>query len=297
MTKPRARHYWRNLIVFAFCTLAVGIVAGLAFVSRQGAASYVHPPRAIRAPDDTPAQFNVDYLDTTLITSDGVELSAWVSESRNGAVILVAHGFGGRRSSTMHALFARHGYGVVSWDARAQGESGGEACTMGYLEALDVQAALDHALTRNPLARVGAYGESMGGVTVIRAASLYEEIEAVVADSPFPTLEEMIDRTVPIALLRPLVRFFGERETGLSARSLRTIDDIRRISPRPVFLIQGEDDATVPPDSAQRLYDAAGEPRSLWTSPGVDHVGMRRAYPDEYERRLIAFFDAHLQAP
>ena len=297
MSGQRSRHYWRNLIAFALCTLAVGLLAALALAGHQGAVNYVHPPRAARAPDDTPARFGIDYQDTTLLTSDGVSLSAWATESQNGVVILVAHGYGGRRSAAVHALFARHGYGVISWDARAQGESGGEVCTLGYLEALDVEAALEYALVQNPSARIGAFGESMGGVTVIRAASLRDEIEAVIADSPFPALEEMIDRVIPYALLRPLVRFFAERETGLSARDLRAIDDIQRIAPRPIFLIQGADDATVPADSAQRLYDAAGEPRTLWIGTGVEHVGMRRANADEYERRLIAFFDTHLRGP
>ena len=50
----------------------------------------------------------------------------------------------------------------------------------------------------------------------------------------------------------------------------------------------------IPPDSIQRLYEAAGEPRSFWLGPGVGHAQMFSTYPDEYEQRAIAFFDSSL---
>jgi fermentation-respiration switch protein FrsA (DUF1100 family) len=62
---------------------------------------------------------------------------------------------------------------------------------------------------------------------------------------------------------------------------------IAEIKPRPVFLIYGEFEA----DHGQALYAAAGEPRQLWIVPGVGHGGYQTAYPDEYERRVIEFFD------
>jgi fermentation-respiration switch protein FrsA (DUF1100 family) len=92
-------------------------------------------------------------------------------------------------------------------------------------------------------------------------------------------------------VLRRAVRFFAEREVGLDADLAQPVERIGLISPRPVFLIQGEADSTVPPDPAQRLYDAAGEPRTLWTEPGIERVGMYDAFPEAYERRVIAFFD------
>jgi fermentation-respiration switch protein FrsA (DUF1100 family) len=236
----------------------------------------------------------VAYQDITLITQDGITLSAWYTPSRNGAPILVAHGYGGERSAATHALFARRGYGVISWDARAHGVSGGTTSTVGYFESLDVEAALDFALRQAGDKHVGAYGESMGAATVIRAAAQRSEIEAVVADSAYPTLDEMVGREVPSPLLLPFLRFFAERETGVSTQAMRPVDEIGRISPRPVFIIQGADDMTVPADSAQRLYNAAGEPRTLWVGAGVGHTGMRDAQPEEYDRRVFAFFDQSL---
>jgi hypothetical protein len=41
------------------------------------------------------------------------------------------------------------------------------------------------------------------------------------------------------------------------------------------------------------LFTASvGERTTLWIAPGAPHTGAFGLYPDEYERRVIAFFDA-----
>jgi fermentation-respiration switch protein FrsA (DUF1100 family) len=117
-----------------------------------------------------------------------------------------------------------------------------------------------------------------------------------VADSPFVTLEDELDLRVPYPLLNPLIRFFAERETGLRLDLVRPVDDIGLIGPRPVFLIQGMADTMVPLDSAQRLYDAAGEPRQLWTEPDAPHMNMYAYYRIRYTKRVLKFFDTYLLA-
>jgi fermentation-respiration switch protein FrsA (DUF1100 family) len=65
---------------------------------------------------------------------------------------------------------------------------------------------------------------------------------------------------------------------------------VGRISPRPLLLIHGEEDETVPVRHAQLLFDAAGDPKQLWRLPGVGHVGAYFADRPEYVRRVTAFF-------
>ena len=286
--------YWRNLLLFGVGLLAVGLGGSIARLAHQSAMNLLQPARSVRQISDTPARLGVGYQEITLTTADGLELAGWYTPASNGAVILVAHGYGGARQAEKHAFFSRSGFGTVTWDSRAHGESEGEVCTMGYQEAMDVEAALDFALSQPDLDMVGALGESMGAAAVIQAAARRPEIAAMVADSSFASLEEEIEIVVPQAILRPLVRFFAERETGLNIGDLRPIERIGEISPRPVFIIQGMADSAIPADSAQRLYDAAGEPRRLWIEPGVEHMGVQNARPAEYERRVIEFFTAAL---
>lgn len=286
--------YWRNLLLFGVGLLAVGLGGSIARLAHQSAMNLLQPARSVRQISDTPARLGVRYQEITLTTADGLELAGWYTPASNGAVILVAHGYGGARQAEKHAFFARSGFGTVTWDFRAHGESEGEVCTMGYQEAMDVEAALDFALSQPDLDMVGALGESMGAAAIIQAAARRPEIAAMVADSSFAALEEEIEIVVPQAILRPFIRFFAEREAGLDIGDLRPIERIGEISPRPVFIIQGMADSAIPADSAQRLYDAAGEPRRLWIEPGVEHMGVQNARPAEYERRVIEFFTAAL---
>lgn len=285
--------YWRNLLLFGLIALGLTLSAALVRYAYQGAMHYVHPQRLARRADDTPAAWDVPYTDVTLTTADGLRLAAWYTPAQNDALILAAHGFGSHRLSRIHALFARHGYGVISWDFRAHGESEGDLCTIGYHEWQDVAAALDFAQAQG-VTVIGAWGESMGGAATLRAAARRPEIAAVVTDSAFATIEDELQAAVSLAPMRPFVKLFAEREAGLPLMHLRPVDDIGRLSPRPVFIIHGAADRVAPVAAAHQLYAAAGEPRTLWIEPDVEHVHMFRVYPEQYEQRVIAFFDLAL---
>jgi fermentation-respiration switch protein FrsA (DUF1100 family) len=286
--------YWLNLLGAALAALLVFGLGGLLWFSYRQAHDYVHP-RRLESPGGELLRANgIAYQEIELQTSDGVRLAAWYTPPQNGALILVAHGSGDRRSEDFYILFAEHGYGVLAWDFRGHGASGGDLVTLGYYETLDAEAALEYALVQPDVEHIGGWGGSMGAVTMIRATARHPEIEALVADSPFATLEDELDLRVPYTLLRPLIRFFAERETGLRLDLVRPVDDIGLISPRPVFLIQGMGDTMVPLGSAERLYAAAGEPRQLWTEPDVPHLNMYAYYRTRYTKRVIKFFDTYL---
>ena len=66
-----------------------------------------------------------------------------------------------------------------------------------------------------------------------------------------------------------------------------------RISPRAVFLIyaeRGQGGEELNPT----YFDAAREPKSIWQVPGSGHTGGFSAQPQDYERRVVGFFDEAL---
>jgi uncharacterized protein len=294
---PNRGQYWIRLILATIFSLLLASAGTIIWISYQHAISYLHPVRQTASGALLKAN-GIDFQDVELVTEDHVKLSAWYTPPKNGAVILVAHGYGDKRSEDFYALFATHGYGVIAWDFRAHGKSEGEFSSLGYYEMLDAKAALDFVLAQPGVEHVGAWGGSMGAVTMIRATAHYPEIEALVADSPYATLKDEMDLRVPFPIMRSLIRFFAERESGVTLDLVRPVDDIARISPRPVFIIQGMADGMVPLDSAQRLYDAAGEPRhaSRWVENDVPHLNMYAYYKTRYTKRVIKFFDEYLLA-
>ena len=293
-TKNIGWRYRLNVLGAAVIFLLAFSITLVTLISYKQAQAYLHPPRYIASGDLLRAN-NIEYQDIELTTSDGVKLSVWYITPQNGAVILVAHGYGATRFEDYSVLFASHGYGVLAWDFRAHGQSGGEFSTLGYYEQLDVEAALDYALAQPDVKHVGAWGGSMGGAALILTAADRHEIEALVIDSAYPTLEDVYNINVPIPVFRSLIRFFAEWKTGKSINKVRPVDEIGRISPRPVFIIDGWDGAAVIMNSPYRLYDAADDPKMLWVEEGVPHLNMYGYYREEYTRRVIDFFDEYLK--
>jgi fermentation-respiration switch protein FrsA (DUF1100 family) len=281
----------------SFLTLAIKLIAALSILTILlgfSEVNYVlHPPRII-PPGNTLRKYNIPYQSVDLITSDGVRLSAWYTPPRKGAVILLAHGYGDNRPEWIHALLAKKGYGVLAWDARAHGESDGEISTIGYLEVLDVRAALDFALAQPGVEHVGAWGGSMGGATLIRAAAAFPEIEALFIDSSFASLDDEMDFLIPYPVLNPLAKALAEIRTGIDLRDIDPLRDIARISPRPVYSVHGTGDTVAPPDAGRKLYEAAREPRFLWEAENVQHMMIYLDNPRRYQRRLLGFFDEWL---
>lgn len=283
---------WRG-----FLSISVKVILGLALLAMIavsiGVNDALHPPR--RTPQGkTLRKYNIPYQSLDLITEDGVRLSAWYTPPRKGALILLAHGYGNDRPEWVHEMLARKGYGVLAWDARAHGESDGDISTIGYLEVLDVRAALDYALAQPDVEHVGAWGGSMGAATLVRATARYPEIEALFIDSSFASLEDVFDFLVPYPLINPLAKFITQLRTGINMDDVSPVDDIGKISPRPVYIVQSAGDAVAPPDSGEKLFNAAGEPRFLWVEEKVPHMQTFLDDPRRYKRRLIDFFDEWL---
>ena len=292
MKKISGNHLLRSILSFsvkAIIALTVlTIVLGFAEVNNA-----LHPPRII-PPGNTLRESKVEFQQLDLITEDGVRLSAWYTPPRKGALILLAHGYGDNRPEWIHALLAKKGYGVLSWDARAHGESDGEISTVGYLEVLDVKAALEYALAQPDVKHIGAWGGSMGGATMIRATAQFPAIEALFVDSSFASLNKEFDFLVPYPVINPLAKFLTELETGISIKDLNLVEDIARISPRPVYIVHSTGDTVAPPNSGEELFNAANEPRYLWVEEDAAHLAIYLNNPRRYQRRLVGFYDEWL---
>lgn len=292
MKRTSGSHWLRS--IFAFAVKATLIVTVLTIVMSVLEVNEILHPQRVVPQGKTLRKFKIDYRPVDLTTEDGIRLSAWYTPPQNGAVILLAHGYGNKRPEWVYALLARKQYGVLAWDARAHGESGGDISTIGYLEVLDVKAALEYALAQPGVEHVGAWGGSMGGATIIRAAARFPQIEALFIDSSFTSLEEEFNYLVPYPVINPLAKFIASAQTGLRLDNVNPRNDISKISPRPVYIVQGMQDTVAPPDSGEKLFEAAGEPRYLWEQKNVPHLSMYLDNPRRYQRRLIDFFNEWL---
>jgi dienelactone hydrolase len=236
------------------------------------------------------------YATVSLRSSDGLRLRGWYVPSRNGAAVIA---FPGRDDPLPHArMLVRHGYGVLLLDARGYDGSDGAPNMFGWGETRDLDAAVAWLRTQPDVRNgaIGGIGFSVGGEMMLEAAAGNPRLRAVVSEgagirsvreevlqgaASIPALPTQAVQTAALAVL-----------SGASPPpSLR--DLVRRIAPRPVFLIYAEH-GVGSEDLNKSFYRAAGEPKQLWCVQGAGHTGGYRSDPRSYERRVVGFFDRAL---
>ncbi len=292
-----------RLSSFAVLLLLLAVLGFGIWLARSRAYGIVHPGRSpiSRLPDSVGIK---DYQSVSFLSSDGLTLRGWYAPTKNGAVVITVHGHGGNREGMLDdaALLTARGYGVLLFDLRNSGESDGQTTTLGLLEVNDVRGAVEFVAMQAGVdaSRIGVLGQSMGGATAIMSAARIPQVRAVVAESAYTSLEDNVTNGVrqvaglPPFPFAPLVIYFGQQAAGLDITAVRPVDDMASISPRPILIVHGELDETIPVANAHRLYEAAGEPKELYVIPNAGHAGLVQAGAEEYVRRVVGFFDQYL---
>jgi dienelactone hydrolase len=234
-----------------------------------------------------------------LRTSDGLTLEGSYVPSKNGAAVVVA--FGRKGTQRPARMLARHGYGVLIFDRRGEGESDGDPNPYAWNEGeRDLLAAIDF-LKRRPDVdpdRIGGIGLSVGGETFLQTAAHSEDVRAVVSEGATArSVGEL--RSVPGSGFGPVVLnaviTAGTAVFSDSAPPPHLIDLVERIAPRPMLLIHAPRADPDEPRFNRAFYRAAGAPKTIWGVPEAGHVGAQEARPREYEQRVTRFFDQALR--
>ncbi|MHC4074077.1 MAG: alpha/beta hydrolase, partial [Planctomycetota bacterium] len=127
------------------------------------------------------------------------------------------------------------------------------------------------------------------------------EIDALVLEGVYPTLREAVDNRIRMRVGRLLSKFLTpallvqlKPRLGFSAAALRPIEGIRSIG-APVLIMAGSHDAHTTLKQSRRLFEAAAQPRELWVLDGATHVDFHQHAGEEYEARVLNFFDRYLR--
>lgn len=302
--KPRRRWlvWLRRLVI----SLVVIILALLYVVFPLWASSLV--TRATTRPMDrrltsTPKDYQAPYKDVEFTASDGVQLSGWLLPSRDKhATIIFSHGlFRSRRELLDRAMdLWRLGYGVLLYDARNHGDSGAARVTLGYNERLDAEAAVRYLQTEaHTTDKIVLFGISMGAATALLAAAETPEVAAVIADSSYLNFKDTSDHHIRLFFHIPAWPLAGEIRALMEWRGnfegdqLDALAAVRRLGDRPAMFIAAANDRRMPPDIAQKLYDAAASSKRkllVIDGPGSEiHGHAYQADPPRYINEIAAF--------
>jgi uncharacterized protein len=291
---PAWRYARRGLLLIPALLVAVFVLfpVSIAYVVTHVA------PADVSAPN-----LGVAYEEVQFTTSDGLLLKGWYVPSKNRAAVI---SFPGRSGTRLQArMLARHGYGVLLFDRRGEGESEGDWNVFGWQGERDLHAAVRFLQARSDVdpERIGGIGRSVGGEMLIEAAAESDAFKAVVSEggSGRSVRDELanhgfrMNELPGIAIQSVLTTSVAIFTNNLPPEDLKALSS--QISPRAAFFIYGEHGQGGSEKAPnQGFYAKAGEPKEIWEVPGAQHVGGITTQPAEYERRVMAFFDRALLA-
>jgi predicted acyl esterase len=273
--------------------------------------------------------------DTKVTMSDGAQIAVSYFQPTGtppaagwpGVVLL--HGLGQTRNSSdfvnwspnsMAAQYlAPEGYAVLTYDARAHGESGGLFTLDGPRELADLRELLSWLTTRHPVdaQHVGAYGASYGGGLVWKAAVEGLPLAAI---APTATWTDLREALAPQSLVRAgiILGFsqdippdrYGPEERALLANAiaeqnipaLRAYLASRSTRPQlgtiriPTFMLQGRRDFAFDANQAIAAYQRVRGPKRIYIGD-FGHTPASNP-PDEFNHAALevrAWFDRFLK--
>lgn len=199
-----------------------------------------------------------------IAVDDRVEVLAWwhpPADDRH-PVLVYFHGNSGNigeRAHKMHGLIEA-GYGALLATYRYNAGAGGVASEQALLEdARRVIAFVKgHGIAEN---RIVLYGESLGtGVAV--AMAVEHDIAGLILESPYSSIADVAHSRYWFAFAKWLLHDRFD--------SVARIGGVRA----PILLLHGHRDRTVPIRFAEKLYDAAPEPKEAHFFPAGGHVDL-----------------------
>lgn len=307
-------HVWRRLVLalgllyLVFSAIAGCLIADISLKlprrplgHQQQAAAFVRN------------HFQTSLQNISITAADGAVLRAWYIHPHeyNGNAVVLLHGITDNREGVAGygELLLAHGYAVLLPDARRHGESGGELATYGLKESDDIHRWVSWIYEHDAPHCTYGFGESYGAALMLQSLAVEDRYCAVAVESPFSTAHEMsFERVSGPLYLRP---WFG-RTLGRPAiwsaeiyARLRYGIDLLKPSPLdavehskvPVLLIHGVNDQSISPHHSQLIANAAHDHVQLWLVPRAGHTMAWAAAHEEFETRLVGWFDSHRKQP
>jgi uncharacterized protein len=243
------------------------------------------------------ATLGAAYEDVSFTTSDGLELQGWYVPSKNGAAVIAFPGRSGPRAHTR--MLASHGYGVLLFDRRGEGMSEGDSNLLGWGADKDILAAIEFLKGRPDVdpGRIGGIGLSVGGELMLQAAAETDELAAVVSEGAgsrmYSELIQENDGFQKLLIVPQALILNAGTAIFSSTAPPPSLTDLAPKIDQPLFVIWAPNGGNIE-HMSKRYYELANGPKQIWAMPSAKHVGGIYDQPQEYERRVVGFFDEAL---
>ncbi len=230
---------------------------------------------------------NYKWFKETITNHDNLQLSALLRFQSKRKVVVVCHGFtgskeGGGRALKMADKLAELDYSTVLFDFSGCGDSEGTWDSLTLTSQITDLKSVIHWCQIKGFEEVYLNGRSFGGSTALCCAPQSESVKAVctwaAVAKPAALFKSLVNHTIkgPGKEFVEIIDDSGfihqiKKNFFYDLEKYDVLDCAAEISPRPLLIIHGTEDKTVPVSQARELYEAAHEPKELLTIDGADH--------------------------
>ena len=223
----------------------------------------------------TPDAIGIEYQDIFVETADNLKLHGWKLFSGDGAegALLFFHGNAENISTHFANVYwlVAQGYDVYIFDYRGYGQSEGEAELDPIID--DMQLLIGRVLDDLPASeKLVVMGQSLGASLAIYsiAHSQYRErIEALVSVAAFSDYHDIAQDALSSSWVFWLFQWPLSKTISNAYSPVEFVD---KVSPIPIYIMHSQDDGIIRYYHAQRLYEAALEPKQLISLEGGHNV-------------------------
>jgi len=293
-------------VVLAFIVLLFLAIIATVVLSGYKSWHLLHPDK--KPLDTFSSNIVPEYRDISFKGTDSsIVLKGWLFQAKNSekAVIMV-HSYGNNRlqfgieTVDMIKEFLNKGYSVFAFDLRNSGESGGKDCTFGYGEKEDVKAAIKYMKSQGAK-NITLLGFSTGASASILAAAESDNVDAVIADSPYSDLHSYFLKNLDKWTNLPAIVF--NRTTTAGIEIIGSIDTSKASpvsvltaeKPPHLMLIHAKEDPLIPVVNSIELFQKYSALNSsaveFWQIDGDGHADGFTKNKSEYLSRVFAFLD------
>lgn len=250
-------------------TLLTGLLLlnGMMYLLQPGMVFY--PTAAI---SETPAEWQMTFEETSIDTRDGEHLRGWYIpanvDSESQPVLLFLHGNAGNISHRRASLeiFHRLGLNQLIIDYRGYGKSTGKPSENGLY--IDAMASWDYLLEKKDFNadQIIIFGRSLGGAVATQLASRVKP-RGVILESSFSSARDMAQHTFPLLSHLLYLRY--------DFNSLKRVPHINA----PLLILHSPQDEIIPYTSAEKLFKATRQPKTLIQLRGDHNNGFYLSQP------------------
>ena len=244
---------------------------------------------------------NIPYEVVNLKSFDGINLTGYrvtsLADSTRASIILV-HGIGGCKEHFTSLAISLAELGFESWifDNRAHGKSEGKFSTYGYLEKKDISIIIDEIKKVRQDAKVGIWGNSLGGAIALQAMEYDKRLKFGVIESTFTDLRQIVYDYqaryffgIGLKWICDLTLDKASELTDFNPDKVKPLESVKYIN-QPVLIAHGNADKNISFEYGKALFsNLASKEKEFVAVEGGGHYGLFNTGGENYATKLFNF--------